>query len=439
MLSFNFFRRIVDVRREELKALLWSFFYFFSLLSSYYILRPLRDEMGIAGGVQHLQWVFTGTFIVMLLIVPVFGAITSRYRLRKILPFIYIFFITNILIFFFLFRSFGQPTVLAHAFMIWTSVFNLFVISVFWSFMADMFSNEQAHRLFGFIAAGGSAGALVGPGVAALLATFAGVVNLLPLSAGFLSITILCIHQLLRWRDTTERSRESEIKHQGEETRNSAFSPGIRTEEPIGGGWLGGIKLLLKSPYLLGICAFILLTATVQTFLYFTQAHIVESAFDDPGKRTTLFALMDLSVNIFTISLQVFITGRLLTEYGVPVVLALIPVYVLLSFVGLGIAPILPVLVVAQVGTRAGNYAITRPGREVLFTVLGREKKYKAKNFIDTVVYRAGDALSGWTFAGLTSIGIGLSGIALIAIPFSLGWMAVGYLLGRRQEEERPV
>ncbi|HKJ68836.1 MAG TPA: MFS transporter, partial [bacterium] len=249
--------------------------------------------------------------------------------------------------------------------------------------------------------------------------------------------TLVCIQQLLRWRDQLDSPGYSEPPDQTERETTSGLSSDVDSDKPLGGSWLAGIKLVLNSPFLLGICAFILLTATLRTFLYFTQAHIVESAFADPGVRTTLFALMDLSVNVLTIVLQVFITGRLLTKYGVSIVLALIPMYVLLSFTGLSIAPILPVLVAAQVGTRAGNYSITRPGREVLFTLLEREKKYKAKNFIDTVVYRAGDAISGWTFAGLTAIGMGISGIALIALPFTIGWMAIGYILGRRHEQDR--
>jgi len=428
---------VVDVQPEELRALAWAFLYFFCLLSSYYILRPLRDEMGIAGGVQHLQWVFTGTFLAMLAIVPVFGAVTSRFQLRKALPLIYLFFVGNILIFFFLFRALGSPTALTVAFFIWTSVFNLFVISVFWSFMTDIFSNEQAHRLFGFVAAGGSAGALAGPGITALLAIPLGADNLLLISAGLLGFAILCIQRLLHWTQTVEDTIGTAADTLPEEPPEPGFAENGVWSRSLGGGWLDGIRLVTKSPYLLGICLFILLTATLRTFLYFTQAHIVQGAFADPARRTTLFALMDLGVNVLTIFLQVIVTGRLLSRFGVPVALSLVPLFVILSLTGLGLAPILPILVAAQIGTRAGNYSLIRPGREVLFTVVRRDEKYKAKNFIDTVIFRFGDAASGWVFAGITGVGLGLTGAAFIGIPLAAVWLGAGYLLGKRQEALR--
>lgn len=419
---------------DELRALAWAFLYFFCLLSSYYILRPLRDEMGIAGGVEHLQWVFTGTFLVMLAIVPVFGAVTSRFQLRKALPLVYLFFVGNILAFFFLFRSLGSPTVLTVAFFIWTSAFNLFVISVFWSFMADIFTNEQAHRLFGFVAAGGSAGALAGPGITALLAIPLGATNLLLISAGLLGLAIFCILRLLHWTEHLGNSSGEAANSSPQEAREPEFTENGIWSRPLGGGWLDGIRLVTKSPYLLGICLFILLTATLRTFLYFTQAHIVQDAFADPAQRTTLFALMDLGVNVLTIFLQVLITGRLLTRFGVPVVLSLVPLFVIMSLTGLGLAPVLPILIAAQIGTRAGNYSLIRPGREVLFTVVRRDEKYKAKNFIDTVIFRFGDAASGWVFAGITGVGLGLTGAAFIGIPLAAVWLGAGYLLGKRQE-----
>lgn len=428
---------MVDVRPEELWAVGWAFLYFFCLLSSYYILRPLRDEMGIAGGVQNLQWVFTGTFLVMLAIVPVFGGVTSRYQLRKILPLIYLFFVLNILLFYFLFESLGSPTLLTVAFFIWTSVFNLFVISVFWSFMADIFSNEQAHRLFGFVAAGGSAGALAGPGITALLAIPLGATNLLLISAGLLGMAILCVHRLLRWTERADSPAQHTTPELPDQSPEPDFAGDGQWSKPLGGGWLDGIRLVTQSPYLLGICLFILLTATLRTFLYFTQAHIVGNALSDPARRTTLFALIDLGVNVLTIFLQIVVTGRLLKRFGVPVALSIVPLFVILSLTGLGLAPVLPILVAAQIGTRAGNYSLIRPGREVLFTVVARREKYKAKNFIDTVIFRFGDAASGWVFAGITGMGLGLTGAAFIGIPLAAVWLTAGYLLGRRQETLR--
>jgi ATP:ADP antiporter, AAA family len=417
-------RRLVQVEPRESRALAWSFAYFFCLLCGYYILRPLRDEMGIAGGVQQLQWVFTGTFVAMLVAVPIFGAVAARFPRRRFLPWVYYFFITNILLFYVLFHSdLGQVQV-ARAFFIWTSVFNLFVVSVFWSFMVDLYTNAQARRLFGVIAAGGSAGAIVGPSLTALLAAPLGPVNLLLISALLLAMAVVCIHRLVHWADSSHATTSA----------SPPSSEPTGADEPMGGGVFAGIKLALRTPYLLGICLFIWLYTTLSTFLYFEQAHIVAAAFTDPAKRTTLFAAIDLAVNVLTILTQVFLTGRIMTWLGLPMTLALIPVLMACGFIGLGFAPMLTVLVAFQVIRRAGNYAIARPAREVLFTVVGREAKYKAKNFIDTVVYRGGDAVSGWVFVGLKGLGLGLSAIAFIAVPIAVAWIAVGYLLGKKQE-----
>lgn len=416
------FEKIVEVNKNEVRALFLSFAYFFCLLCSYYILRPIRDEMGIQGGVENLQWLFTGTFVVMLLAVPLFGAAVARFQRSRLVPVVYYFFILNLFAFFLLFRSGAFGVWAARAFFIWVSVFNLFVVSVFWSFMADIFSNEQAKRLFGFIAAGGSAGAIAGPSLTAGLSTALGPVNLIPLSILLLFLSVVCIHLLLHWEGSDHiRNEKSEAQQNLNDMR-------------IGGSIFAGFTRVIKSPYLLGICLFVVLYTTLSTFLYFTQARIIESAFDDPAKRTTLFASMDLAVNVLTIIGQVFITGRLATRMGLSITLMLIPALVTFGFVALGLFPVLTALVVFQVIKRAGNYAITRPAREMLFTVVPKEDKYKAKNFIDTVVYRGGDAASGWAFTGLAGMGFGLSAVAFIAVPISAIWMMIGLMLGKKQE-----
>ncbi len=401
----------------ELVGALWSFAYFFFLLSGYYVLRPLRDEMGIAGGVQQLPWLFTGTFLAMLLAVPAFGALTARFPRRRFLPAVYYFFIVNILGFYALFAAGIAPTYIARAFFIWTSVFNLFVVSVFWSFMVDRYSNEQARRLFGFIAAGGSAGAIMGPALTATLATRIGHIELLLLSAALLAAAVVCIHALLRLPS-------------GDATTKTP-------ERALGGGILAGITAVAREPYLAGIAAFILLYTTLGTFLYFAQAHLVRAAIDDGALRTALFARIDLAVNVLTITTQFFITHRLIRRAGVALTLAAIPLLTAVGFTALALAPLLTVLVAFQVLRRAGDYAITRPARELLFTVVGREAKYKAKNFVDTVIYRGGDAASGWLFAGLQALGLGLTGIAWIGVPIAALWAALALRLGRRQEQLR--
>ena len=420
-LLHNALQRFLDVQAHEVRAIFWSFSYFFALLCSYYIVRPMRDEMGIAGGVENLQWLFSGTFVAMLAAVPLFGWVSSRFPRRRFLPWLYIFFIINLLVFFVLFRSDVTHAWVARAFFIWVSIFNLFVVSVFWSFMADLFNNEQAKRLFGFIAAGGTVGALVGPVLTTALAIPLGPTNLLLLSACFLLWAVFCVNRL---------------------TGSGTVRPGpgaVHTtvpadvEQAMGGSVFAGIQLVLRSPYLLGICVLMLLFTTLATFLYFQQAQIIRDHFTDPAARTAVFAAMDLAVNTLTIVIQVFVTGRLVKWLGLAVTLALIPLLLAAGFALLGCAPVLAVLVVVQVIRRAGNYAIMRPAREMLYVVLGREEKYKAKNFIDTAVYRAGDAMSAWVYAGLRAMGFSLGSIAWLAVPVAGLWAWLAYTLGKRQ------
>lgn len=396
-------------------AVAWAFAYFFLLLASYYILRPLRDEMGIAGGIAKLPWLFTGTFIAMLAAVPLFGFITARLPRQRFLPLVYGFFILNLLLFYAAFQVDGWREVMARTFFIWASVFNLFVVSVFWSFMVDLFSSAQGKRLFGLIAAGGTAGAITGPALTALLVVPVGPVNLLLLSALLLAGAVLCIRRLGLWSD------------------RKASAPTPDGQEPLGGSIFAGLTLIVRSPYLLGVALFMLLFTTLATFLYFEQAHIVAQSFDNSAERTRFFALLDLAVNILTVLTQVLITSRLLTRLGVAGSLALVPLLSACGFALLALTPVLAALAGFQVLRRAGEYAITRPAREMLYTVVNRETKYKAKNALDTVVYRGGDALAGWLFAGLKSLGLGLAAIAWIAVPLALAWAAVAVWLGRRQ------
>jgi AAA family ATP:ADP antiporter len=332
---------------------------------------------------------------------------------------VYGFFISMLLLFYVLMGGEQTPAAVARAFFIWTSVFNLFVVSVFWSFMADIYSNAQARRLFGFIAAGGTVGALAGPAIAVLLVQTIGTRNLLLVSAVFLSWALLCIARLSNWSD----SHPADKSH----------VPGNQNETRIGGGLWSGLTQVLRSPYLLGICLLMLLFTTLATFLYLMQAQIVRDAFTDSDQRTAVFAAIDLAVNALTLLLQVFLTSRLIRWFGIAAVLAIIPVLLAVGFSVLGVAPVLSVLVTVQIIRRAGNYAIMRPAREMLYVVIEREQKYKAKNFIDTVVYRSGDAISAWVYAGMRSLGLGLSSIALIAVPLALVWAWIAFGLGRKQ------
>ncbi len=412
-------RRTMSVNRHEVRALGWAFSYFFALLCSYYIIRPMRDEMGIAGGVEHLQWMFSGTFLAMLAVVPFFGWVTRRFVTRQFLPFVYYFFIANLLVFFVLFQSVLTHAYVARAFFIWVSVYNLFIVSVFWSFMAATFTNEQAKRLFGVIAAGGTAGALTGPLMTAALVVHVGPVNLLPVSAALLAWTVVCIHRLIAWKQSAAAVGPDTVAARPRAATDQSV------EKAMGGSIFAGIGLVCRSSYLAGICLLIVLFSSLATFLYFQQAQIVRDSFDDPATRTAVFAAMDFSVNTITLLFQVFLTGRIVSKIGMGWTLALIPLLLMIGFLALGAAPVLGVLVVVQVLRRAGNYAVMRPAREMLYVVVSREEKYKAKNFIDTVVYRGGDALSAWVYAGLQGAGLTASRIALAAVPLAGIWALI--------------
>lgn len=422
------FRRLVAVEPGEMRALFWSFTYFFALLCSYYIIRPMRDEMGIAGGVDQLQWMFTGTFLVMLAAVPLFGWVAKRFPVRRFLPYVYYFFIANLILFFTLFKSDVTHAYVARAFFIWASVFNLFIVSVFWSFMADIFDNDQAQRLFGVIAAGGTAGALSGPVLTAALVNHLGPANMLLISVAFLTVAVWCIHRIVAWK------KSANINSHGD-GQLRRVKPDSGKDQAIGGSIFAGIRLVFSSSYLTGICFLILLYTTLATFLYFQQAQIVRDSFSDSATRTAIFAAMDFSVNFLTIVVQLLLTSRIVRKWGLSWALALIPLLLGFGFLLLGMLPMLSILIAVQVLRRAGNYAVMRPAREMLYVVLGKEEKYKAKNFIDTVVYRGGDAVSAWAYAGLKSAGISLAGIALVAVPLAGIWAWISFRLGKRQAQ----
>ena len=422
-------KRIVVLRPGEARALLWSFAYFFCLLTGYYVLRPLRDEMGIAGGVRNLQWLFTATFVAMLAAVPVFGAMVARLPRRRFIALVYHFFVVNIAIFWLL-LTFGVGKVqVARIFFVWISVFNLFAVSVFWSFMADLFASEQGKRLFGFIAAGGSLGALLGPALTVALALPLGPVNLLIVAALFLELAVVCVSRL----DPAASSAEAAA-------RAAAAAPPAQAESTgLGGGWLAGIAMVLRSPYLAGIALWVLLLSLAGTFLYFQQANIVAAASDDPGVRTRIFAAIDLTIGVLTIIVQFLATGRLIARLGVGRAAALLPLVFALGFLILAFTPMLIVVIAFQAVQRTANFALSNPAREILFTVLTREEKYKAKNVIDIVVFRGADAVSGWLFALLRGAGAELPAISLATVPVAGIWLMLALALGRAHERRAAV
>jgi AAA family ATP:ADP antiporter len=404
------------------RALLWSFAYFFFLLVAYYVLRPVRDEMGIAGGVRNLPWLFTATFVVMLAVVPVFGAMVARIPRRRFIPLVYHFFVANILIFWLLLTFKIAMTDTAKVFFVWISVFNLFAVSVFWSFMSDLFASEQGKRLFGFIAAGGSAGALLGPTIAVWLAEPIGRANLLLIAALLLEFAVLCAMRLESAAQTLKAETPS----------SEAAAP---REAALGGSWIAGLMMVARSPYLAGIALWVALLSLAGTFLYFQQASIVSALTDDPNKRTAIFAQIDLAVSLLTITVQFLATGKLIRRFGAGPAAAFLPLVFAGGFLMLALTPMLWVVIAFQALQRAANFAISNPAREVLFTVVSREEKYKAKYVIDNVVFRGGDAASGWLFHALRSLGMELNAISLATVPVALGWLALALTLGRSHEK----
>jgi AAA family ATP:ADP antiporter len=420
-LASSALKRIAHARPGEIGASLWSFAGFFCLLCGYYVLRPLRDEMGVQGGVENLPWLFSATFAVMLAVVPVFGFAASRLPRRRLVPWTYFFFITNLLVFYVLFSVGLAPPAVARAFFVWVSVFNLFVVSLFWSLMVDLFRPEQAARLFGFISAGGSCGALAGPTLTAMLAAPLGTANLLLVSCFFLASALICVRTLVRRA----------------EARDDPAAGSTEVTGSIGGTTWSGIAAILRSPYLLGIVIYVLLYTILFGFAYLELARLVAATYHESALRTALFARVDLAVNVLTLLGQLFLVARLVEKLGVGVALSLLPALGLAGFAAIALVPTLAMLVFFQVLRRAADYAIARPAREMLFTVLEREAKYKSKNFIDTVVFRGGDTASGWVYAALKGLGLSLAGLAAAAIPGALLWLAVGLWLGRQHTRMR--
>jgi AAA family ATP:ADP antiporter len=430
--------RVVDVRRGELRAVVASCLYFFFLLSRYFILRPIRDAMGVAAGVSALPWLFAGTLSATLICNPLFSALVARFPVRRFIPLTYQFFAVNLLVFFLLLRGTagtGSPATgaevwIGRAFFVWTSVFNLFVVSVFWSFMADTFRSDQAKRLFGFIGVGGTLGSIAGSAVTAGLARLVGPVRLLLVSAVLLEIAIA----IVMWFPAVDATPGPAAAMAADDA-----SPRRGQRAAIGGGIWAGVRGVFRSRYLLGISAFLMLYTLGSTFLYFEQADILGKHFTTPAARTQVLAQMEFAAQTLTVVTQFFLTGRVIKRIGLAATLALMPALSVLGFVIMGSSavlavPTLAVFVAFSVLRRGTNFALTNPAMEVLFTVVTREEKYKAKSFIETFVYRTGDQVSAWIYAGLSALGLTLTGIAWPGALFSVVFLSLGVWLGHRQE-----
>lgn len=382
-------------------------------------LHPLRDAMALTGELDDLPWLFSATFLVMLAAVPLFGLAVAKLGRARLVPWVHRGLAGHALIFFALMQGWAgdDPAIglwTARVLFVWTSVFNLFTVSLFWSVMADLFAADDAKRLFGMIAVGGSIGALLGPALGGALALWADPSALLLVVALALELALACLRGL----------------HAGDDAAVDRDRPSA--DEAVGGSPFAGIGELLRSPALLGIAAYVLAMTISSTCAYFVQARIVEHAFADPDERTALFAGVDFVVNALTLVVQALLAGRVIRRFGLGLALALLPAITVLGLLALAAAPMLATLVVLQVVRRTCQYGFAKPSREVLFTTLDRSQRYKAKSLIDTVVYRGGDALTGWAFTGLAALGLGVTGIALAFVPVAAAWIAIASWLGQR-------
>ncbi len=407
--------RLGTMQPGEERATLLAATYFFFALASYFILRAVRDAAGVAAGTSGLPWLFTGTLITTLVMNPVYGAVVARLPVRRFIPIVYRVFIALLLSFAAVIK-YGPPSIepyLGPAFWILTSIYSLFIPSVFWGFMADTFYPEQSKRLFGIISVGGTLGALFGAFLTARMAEMVGTPVLMVLSVLLLECAVQTVRRFPASFRVETRAREA-------------------AQQSVGGSATAGITHVLGSPYLLGICAYMLMFTIGSTILYFQQAEIVGARYADRESRTAFLANIDTVVQSLTILAQLFITGRVIRWAGVGLTLAIMPVLSFVGFTALGTWGTLTVFVVFQVLRRSGEYAFGRPAREVLFTVVSAEDKYKAKNLIDTFVYRGGDQIGAWSYAGLSALGMAVGTISLLAAPLSALWLGVAMWLGRR-------
>lgn len=414
----GFIARVFGVRRREFVPVAWSFVYFFCLLAAYYTLRSVREAMAIVSGVENIPWLYTGTFTIMLAATPIFGWVVSRYPRRAFLPWVYYFFIINVLLFFAAFtwfHGYAQSIVwVARAFFVWLSVFNLFVVAVFWSFMVDIWSREQSRRLFGLISAGGSTGALLGPLITSVVVVPIGFENLLLLSASLLAFAVWCIHRLRRWS----------LEQGGDESGRPRVPSG-----PLGGGALAGIRLVLTTPYLAAIASAMVCANFLGAAMYIYMADQVSLHFADTDQQTRVFALIDAASNALSFVGQLVIVKLAVQRFGVGMTLAVLPLLSIAGFALLAVNPAFAVMAAFQVVRRGLAYGLSRPATDMLYAAVSREAKYKAKNFIDTAVWRGGDLISVWTVRLFS--GIGLSGISLVCIPVAALWSVLALWIGR--------
>ena len=411
---------MANVQGHEIKAVAGSFLFVVLLMSAYYILRPVRDAMASDWSDAEVSWLWTLNFFISTAVVSLYGALVARFPLRLLVPTTYGIFALTFLIFYALALTINDRTLIDKSFYVWVSVFSLFHISVFWTFMSELFTKEQAGRLFGIIAAGASVGGLIGPFIPSFFSAYLGTDTLLLLASALLLLPIPLIFYL-------QTLKASDLGNE---------ASAAKTIPPrIGGNPFAGFTLLISNPYLLAICLFILLYTGISSFVYFELKNLLAEL--SRADRTAIWAQMDLAVNVLSIAVGLFATGRIVGKFGMPVTIALIPVMICTGLIIVAISPFLGAVIALQVIRRAGNYAVTRPAREVLFTRVDRETRFKAKPVIDIVAYRGGDMLMAWAFTGLTQgLGLGLAAVAAVGAGIAALWAMVGIYLGRWFEQE---
>ena len=413
----SFLTRAFNLQDDEALPVAAGFAMFFLLFAGYFMLRPVRETMGITGGVDNLHWLFTGTFFATLAAMPLFGWIAASVPRRRILYWVYGVFAANLLLFAAGFIANPDDVWLARTFYIWLSVFNMIAISLAWSVLVDLFAAAQARRVFALMAAGASAGGLAGPLLGVALVGIVGHAGLLLLAAILLVGAAFAARTIQHWRDAHPLRADQAPQR----------------ARPLGGNPFEGMTDVLRSPYMLGIALFVVLLASANTFLYIEQARLVEAAFPDKAAQTRVFGLIDATVQALAILSQLFITGRVAQKLGIGVLLVAVPLLIALGFVWLALVPSFGVFVAVMILRRAGEYGFMRPGREMLWTAVTDSAKYKAKNFTDSVVYRAGDMASAWVKSGVDALAATPALAMLVGAGVCVAWAANGYLLARAQ------
>ncbi|MBT3672237.1 MAG: MFS transporter [Porticoccaceae bacterium] len=410
----------LNIEDHEVKAALSSFLFVVILMSAYYILRPVRDAMASDWTDAEVSWLWTLNFFISTAVVAVYGIAVSRFRFQLLVPAMYGIFALTFVVFYVLASTSSDRTLIDKSFYVWVSVFSLFHISVFWSFMSDLFNKEQAGRLFSVIAAGASVGGLIGPAIPSFFSESLGTDNLMLIASVMLLVPIPIIFYLQALRSSNLGNEDLGLK---------------KPNATIGGNPFAGFKMFLSNPYLLAIGLFIFLYTGISSFVYFELKNLMSEL--SRVERTAVWAQMDLAVNVLSIATGLFATGRLVSKFGMPVTIALVPLVICIGLLALAVSPFLAGVVILQVVRRAGNYAVTRPAREMLFTRVDRETRFKAKPVIDIVAYRGGDMLMAWLFTGLTQgLGLGLAAVAMVGAGIAALWSMVGIYLGRWFERD---